>query len=342
MKNSIFSPGLKVIQGLGLLCFGAVLIGEPAHAQTVAVGSTPLAIPVNPTTNKIYVGSNPVTVIDGATKVATKLPGAIGGGFEDLNPVSNKVYFLNGSTVYVLDGATNAITTLSLGSFQSYSVAVNSTTNKAYVSAYGGAGGEVAVIDGAKQFDLGNLFPSRAGRSHYNIAVNAVTNKIYTSNSDGTVTVIDGATNTTTTLTGFAAGGYITINPTTNRIYVGVRTLQIINGATNTVIGSTGSSVTGVVNDIAINPVTNMLYITVQAQGNNALTDPEAVTVINAATNTLVANLTAGLCPDIHDRYGDKCHLHRQQWQQHDLDHQWNHQHDHDGTDRSLPGHRRH
>ncbi len=62
------------------------------------------------------------------------------------------------------------------------------------------------------------------------VAVNASTNKIYVSNncgndpscnSTGTVTVIDGATNSTTTVSTGAYYPYaLAVNPVTNKIYV--------------------------------------------------------------------------------------------------------------------------
>jgi YVTN family beta-propeller protein len=60
-----------------------------------------------------------------------------------------------------------------------------------------------------------------AGTAPYSVAVNPVTNKIYVANySSQNVTVIDGATNATTTV---MAGSYpdaLAVNPVTNKIYV--------------------------------------------------------------------------------------------------------------------------
>ena len=54
-----------------------VIDGATNATTTVAVGTDPLAVAVNPVTNKIYVandGSNNVTVIDGATNTTTTVP----------------------------------------------------------------------------------------------------------------------------------------------------------------------------------------------------------------------------------------------------------------------------
>src|SRR5882762_4626803 len=93
------------------------------------------------------------------------------------------------------------------------------------------------------------------------VAANPVTNKIYVANfSSNNVTVIDGATNTTTNVD---ASGIepvaVAVNPVTNKIYVvdtGTFTVTVIDGATNTrtsiVLDTAGNP-----QAIAVNPVTN-------------------------------------------------------------------------------------
>ena len=79
---------------------------------TITVGSGPIGVGVNPTTNKIYVsnyGSGSVSVIDGATDTVTATvtvgtnPFGVG-----VNPATNKIYVANygSGTVSVIDGAT--------------------------------------------------------------------------------------------------------------------------------------------------------------------------------------------------------------------------------------------
>ncbi len=70
------------------------------------------------------------------------------------------------------------------------------------------------------------------------VAVNSVTNKIYVANNgyDGTVTVIDGATNTTTTVAAGTDPELVAVNSVTNKIYVPTKqdnTVTVIDGATN-------------------------------------------------------------------------------------------------------------
>jgi hypothetical protein len=68
----------------------------------IAGGSTPAALAVNPVTNKIYVASGPIAVIDGVTNATTSIsvgsvPGAVA-----VNPVTNKIYVANTGIVWVL------------------------------------------------------------------------------------------------------------------------------------------------------------------------------------------------------------------------------------------------
>jgi YVTN family beta-propeller protein len=67
--------------------------------------------------------------------------------------------------------------------------------------------------------------------------VNPVTDKIYVANgNDGTVSVIDGATYTTSSVGAGATPSAVALNPATNKIYVantGSNDVTVIDGATN-------------------------------------------------------------------------------------------------------------
>src|ERR1700709_2490273 len=75
------------------------------------------------------------------------------------------------------------------------------------------------------------------GSTPYAVAVNPVTNKVYVANQNsGTVTVIDGATNTTTAVAVEGTPHAVAVNPATNKVYVanlGSNTVTVIDGATN-------------------------------------------------------------------------------------------------------------
>src|SRR4029077_3429882 len=103
-----------------------------------------------------------------------------------------------------------------------------------------------------------------------------LTNKIYVANfNNGTVTVIDGTTNLSSTVPVGANPYSLAINPVTNKIYVtNSGGITIMDGATNsTTLVSAGSGPRAV----AVNSVTNKIYA-----ANFSSND---VTVIDGATN---------------------------------------------------------
>jgi DNA-binding beta-propeller fold protein YncE len=123
--------------------FFGLSAGAQAVTQTIAAGSVPTSIAVNPATNMIYdvslVGFS-LTVIDGSkgtttTKNLSSRPIVVAA-----IPVTNTVYVADSShTVYALDGTTSAVTgTLifpgsSFSTYQNVAIAINPVTNKIYV-----------------------------------------------------------------------------------------------------------------------------------------------------------------------------------------------------------------
>src|ERR1022692_3604617 len=116
-------------------------------------------------------------------------------------------------------------------------------------------------------------------------AANRATNQIYVANycgngptcvSNGTVTVIDGATLKTTTVNVGLAPYQAAVNTVTNKIYVansGGNTVTVIDGATN---NTTPVTVGNRPQGLAVNPVTNEIYVPNSADNT--------VTVIDGAT----------------------------------------------------------
>ena len=129
--------------------------------------------------------------------------------------------------------ATPSLPRLLLGS-SAVDLAVNPVTNKIY------------VLDGRRQ----QRYRDRWRHQHRHrdgcvgglvaVAVNPVTNKIYVSNLGTThVTVIDGATNTASTiaLTNNNHADAIAVNPLTSKVYVSsVDYVTVIDGSTGTII----------------------------------------------------------------------------------------------------------
>jgi YVTN family beta-propeller protein len=231
---------------------------------------------VNPVTNKVYLASGAIsanmTVIDGLTNTASTLAAGSYPTPVVVNAVTNTVYAVNSttSTVTVINGATDSEVTVPVGKYPLYA-AVNSVTNKIYVT--NSEGMSVTVIDGAT--NATTIIPTDA--YPISLAVNPATNKVYVVNKDN-VSVIDGATNSVTTLN-VANPQTVAVNPITNKIYVASQgNLTVIDGATN---GTTALPVQAdsLINapSLAVNPVTNKIYMAGQSRGT--------LTIIDGATN---------------------------------------------------------
>jgi YVTN family beta-propeller protein len=118
-----------------------VIDGASNAAATVAAGSQPVAVAVNPVTNKAYVannGSGNVTVIDGASNTTTTVAAGINPRTVAIDPATNKIYVANNGSgnVTVIDGASNATTTVTAES-QPVAVAANPVTHKIHVANQG-------------------------------------------------------------------------------------------------------------------------------------------------------------------------------------------------------------
>lgn len=234
-------PGSSSVIAFDLATQAASLVWSPG---TVANAFEPGAVGVNVPTGKIYAAddSGSIVVIDIATGSATTLAGP---GTEPVaiavNSVTNKIYVANfqSSDVTVIDGATNTLNLVTdAKAINPTGIAVNEITNTIYVTNSGS--NNVTVIDGQTD-SIAATVP--AGTFPIAVAVDPQTSYIYVANNGdsqanipGNVTVINGATNTTTTLTDPEAMGPIAIavNSITNKIYVanwGSNNVTVIDGA---------------------------------------------------------------------------------------------------------------
>ena len=164
-------------------------------------------------------------------------------------------------------------------------IAVNSATNRIYVAnrGHGVDPGSVMVIEGSTNSVIGTV---TAGFGPCAIAVNSITNKIYLTNSDdASVTVIDGATNTTQTIN-LGVGNFpcgLAVDAATNKIYVANydrATVTVIDGATN---NTTTIPVAALPGHIAINSATNQIYVCNSASDSADTTG--SLTIIDGETN---------------------------------------------------------
>lgn len=285
---------------------------------TVPAGNAPDAVAVNTVTNKIYVAnflSKNVTVIDGATNSTTTVSAGVHPVGVAVDEATNKIYVANvgdcgpfgncdsHGSVTVIDGATNStITVIDPNANGPRAVAVNSVTNKIYVA--NSFSSNVTVIDGANNSSTTVTDPNAVGLSVYAVAVNQATNKIYVannnlgtfSNNPGNITVIDGATNSTTTVTDpNAISPYgVAVNPAKNKIYVANLGLgdfgsnngnvTVIDGATNSITTLTDANVR-LPQTVAVNQTTNKIYV--PNADDSALTGIGGVTVMDGTTNAI-------------------------------------------------------
>ncbi|MGO4883373.1 MAG: YncE family protein [Bryobacteraceae bacterium] len=254
-----------------------------AFATTLSTGGSPSAIAVNPLTDLVYVansGTNNVTVVSGASNVTTLFNNAQSFAV-DVNPLTNKGYIANtaGNTLLVIDGETNAVTSVPVGQGPDGTL-VNARSNKIYT--LNSISGSITAVDGVTLATTN--VPT--GESPFAGVINPLTDKVYAGNSDGSVTVLDGATNSVTNLNvagpnnDLSAPG-MAVNPVTNQVYLvdpANSALKVVNGATNAV---TSYPVGASPEAVAVNPITNLVYVA-NSNGNS-------VTVIDAATGGISA-----------------------------------------------------
>jgi YVTN family beta-propeller protein len=269
-------------------------MSKRAQIAFVEVGYVPMAVAVNPVTNRIYVcnrDSRNVTVIDGATNETATLEAGWGPSAVVVNQTSNMIYVANhlAGTVTVIDGATNKTVNVKVGT-SPVALDVNPVTNKIYVANAGS--NDLTVIDGATN----RVTMVDTGDSPRAVAVNAVSNMIYVANwGSDRVTVIDGATNAAGTVRAGTLPLEVAVNPVTNKIYVAnfYRNVTVIDGATNetTTVATCGLQMPcgqkgSGPRTLAVNPATNRIYVVNEESAN--------VMVIEGATNATSTVGTGG------------------------------------------------
>jgi DNA-binding beta-propeller fold protein YncE len=221
-----------------------------------------------------------VTVIDGNTN---NIVGSVNVGYSPadtvVNPTTNKIYVANVcgndptcqsvGTVTVIDGATLHTTTVPVGyapGFSLHGIAINQTTNTIYVANYCPGGGWPTCPPGLGTVTVinGSTLATQsvtAGRKPVNLAVDSQTNMIYVANS-GT----PGGSNSTVT---------------------------VINGTT---LGTQTVNVGYIAEDVQLDAMTNQIYVTNVCGNDPTCQSAGTVTVINGATlNT--QSVSAGNVP---------------------------------------------
>lgn len=234
-------------------------------APGIHTGNIPTGMAVNPNTDRLYVpnfGSNTVSVIDTNTNKAIKNI-TVGSRPNDVAviPIDNSIYVANAgsNTVSVIDGVTSNVTTVGIPVGESPSfIKADPNLESRYLFVTNRDSGSVSVISGETQKKIGDI---TVGRGPFGLDINTLTKKIYVANTvSGTISVIDY----------FVDGGGTFRNNTITEIPVG-----------------------GIPSDVAVDPTTNTIYVTVT---RNAY--PNYISVIDGSSNNVIQNLTVGFNPE--------------------------------------------
>lgn len=246
----------------------SVIDGVTNQPKVLITRPYPETAVVNSTTNKIFVGHSNgyVTVIDGATNALTTIEtGGHSAGLV-LDEAKNRVYVPVGRKIVVIDGSTNAVSTIPL-SMYAKSLALNPSANKIYFTS---GMDDFAALDLTTSRTTVIDIPSSGADTAWvdDIEVNRVTNKVYVAHSSqkwttpGSISIIDGTTDTATTIPVEPYPKHIAINETTDQIFVahssGIGGLTRIDGRTR---AAKSFPLTAMVAHIAMNDATNKLYI---------------------------------------------------------------------------------
>lgn len=296
---------LATALALGATCATAQTVGP-----RIGVATNPVAIAVNPVTNKVYVAdaaNDSVTLLDGSSLGMASIPVGDNPRWIGINVETNRIYVSNlvGPTfTSVINGATDMVVYQAPSGGGGWT-AINPLNDTAYVIRYGSAD-EFNTIEGL-HYELTSASHSFEPVS---IAVNPVNNRLYMANKvTGDVSANDVSTPVPypPLLCPNGSGGFkpdpvppvaspgtpcidvpntpasVAINPVTNTVYAlnnGTNSISIINGNTHAITATltpTGAPTGGKV--IAVNPITNKVYalyaghvVVLDAANGNAMT----------------------------------------------------------------------
>lgn len=231
------------------------LSAAPRELKSISLDGTPSSLAASEGTRHIYVTYNDIdllSVLDSDTNTVTANVALPSGGAHTVavNPSTNRVYVVNpgAGSVSVIDGATNSVVASIAvetrpASLPLAAIAVNSITNRIYVSWRGDpAGRGLAVIDGSSNEIVGTVNLDGVA---YLLAVDAETNRIFAAieftaqilnvcppSPPKLLAVVDGTTNTVSECVdaftealpqgGTAIGPGVTLvaEPTSRRLYL--------------------------------------------------------------------------------------------------------------------------
>jgi YVTN family beta-propeller protein len=264
----------------------------PSIQAVIPVGVSPVALALNPQTNRLYVANadsgspSTVSVIDTSTNI---LVTNVGVGKEPqsiaVNPNTNLIYVANFSSnsISVIDGSTNSATTLGIGAGQ---LAINPSTNKIYFT--NSSAGTLTVLDGATNATQTVL----VGSNPNFLAVNPQTNQIVVANSSsGSASIVDGTTLAVTTVAVGSQPNEIAIDPGMHRAYVatGGGLVSVIDTVTDTV---TPISVGGALYHAVADTVDRRVYFSDGSSRHFVALDENSLVATSFAVPGFVSGMT--------------------------------------------------
>ena len=286
--------------------------------STIQVDNFPYDLEVNSYNNRIYVtnrGSNTVSVIDGSTnqRLSNINVGESPVGIS-IDPSENIIYVTNlgkNSSLSIIDGISNKVTgTVELNGIF-YGIAVNPLTKTIYLSNI--KNHTISVLDGTTK-NVINHIPVEYIPTGLNI--NYKSDLIYVTNyGSNSISVINGKTNKVNSTIEVGQNPVDTIiNPLTNKIYVsnnGDNTVSVIDAVTNKKIKDLSVTPNSdknngnndpildipinltfplLANKLALNPITNQIYIT------NTVSN--GVIIVDGKTDNVVVQLSVEIKPE--------------------------------------------
>jgi len=193
-------------------------------------------IALNPTLKRLYVartfgGEISVINLENMTEVATLQVGFTASGLA-VNTINNKIYAGTYNKIAVIDGNTHEVLTETPIDYPNH-IAVDSVADKIYATTTFG----LAVLDGSTD-EIAIVLPT--GRySLQDVAVNPYTSRVYAIDAQALL-VIDGQYNSLIASVRSNYGSGITINPSTERVYVahpGTNMVSVVDTSRNILLG---------------------------------------------------------------------------------------------------------
>jgi DNA-binding beta-propeller fold protein YncE len=303
--------------------------------STVTLGYKPAKAAVNAQSNRVYVideANADLVVISGADhSILARVPvnPANSGSFYAeqtvlrtlaVSEALNRIYLPRGVEISedgtktffldVIDGSNNQLITsipLLTGNVSpSNFLAVDDSRHRVYITGVDDSNNPVVRVINADTNSVTTSFPTF--NSVGGLAVNPVTGKIYVSGrpNGGQVQIFDGTTFASRgTVSAGAVPGPMAVNPVTNKIYVANwgaesvdNSVTVINGATDateTTFSNTNQNNGDAVSDVAVDPVTNRIFV---ADNSNGVDATGRITIFNGANNSFQQQIEVGRYPN--------------------------------------------